>query len=130
MIKIFVNGTFDVIHTGHLALLNHARSRGDYLVVAVDSDRRVKELKGATRPINTEGERKLLLENLKAVNEVHIFDSDQDLIELIKTCDIMIKGSDYQGKPIVGGEICSKIEFFERIDEFSSTKKIEDIRTR
>lgn len=130
MIKIFVNGTFDIIHPGHLALLNFGKSQGDYLTVAIDSDRRVKRLKGSDRPINTQYERKLLLENLKSVDEVKIFDTDKELIDMISQSDIMIKGSDYKDQNIVGLNECKKIIFFDRINEYSSTKKIQSIINR
>ena len=68
--KIFVNGTFDIIHMGHLELLEFAKSLGDFLVVAIDSDRRVKQLKGPTRPINTEYERRQMLEAIRWVDRV------------------------------------------------------------
>ena len=125
MKKIIVNGTFDVLHSGHLALLNYARSLGDFLVVAIDSDQRVNKLKGPLRPINTQIERQELLENLRAVDEVKIFDSDQELVDIIKQCAIMVKGSDYQGKPIVGESSISQIIFFNRLDGFSTTEKIQ-----
>lgn len=130
MTRVIVNGTFDVLHIGHIKLLNFAKAQGNYLVVAIDTDSRVKELKGPFRPVNTQEERKLLLENLKSVDEVRFFSSDQELIDIIKTCSIMVKGSDYIGKPIVGEEHCKDIIFFNRIDEYSSTKKIQSIINR
>jgi rfaE bifunctional protein nucleotidyltransferase chain/domain len=130
MIKIFVNGTFDILHTGHLELLAYARSLGDFLYVGIDSDRRVKELKGPTRPINNQTERLKMLEALRYVDSVHIFDTDNDLRNLIQNCDIMVKGDDYQGKPIVGEEVCKKIVFFKKIDGYSTTQKISDITSR
>ena len=130
MKRIVVNGTFDILHSGHLALLNHARSLGDYLVVAIDSDRRVQELKGPSRPINTQTERQELLENLRAVDEVKIFDSDQELVDIVKDCAIMVKGSDYKGKYIVGEDNIAQIIFFNRIDGFSTTEKIQHIANR
>jgi rfaE bifunctional protein nucleotidyltransferase chain/domain len=130
MIKIFVNGTFDIIHPGHIALLNFAKSQGDHLTVAIDSDRRVRSLKGNSRPINSEYERKLLLENLKSVDEVKIFDTDQELLDMISNADIMIKGSDYKNQNIVGSDNCKQIIFFDRINEYSSTKKIQSIINR
>ena len=129
MKRIFVNGTFDVLHLGHLAMLNFAKSLGDHLTVAIDSDTRIKRLKGPTRPINSYTERKIMLENLKAVDEVKIFDTDEDLINIIKTCDIMVKGSDYKTLPIIGKEYI-EVVLFERIDGYSSTKKIQDIIDR
>jgi D-beta-D-heptose 7-phosphate kinase/D-beta-D-heptose 1-phosphate adenosyltransferase len=130
MKQIIVNGTFDIVHSGHLALLNYARSLGDYLIVAIDSDRRVKELKGADRPVNTQAERQELLSNLRSVNEVRIFDSDQELVNIIAECDIMVKGSDYRGRPVVGEHAISDIVFFERIHGFSTTEKIQHIANR
>ena len=130
MKQIIVNGTFDIVHSGHLALLNYARSLGDYLVVAIDSDRRVKELKGADRPVNTQTERQELLSNLRSVDEVRIFDSDQELVNIIAECAVMVKGSDYRNCPIVGSEVCPSIVFFERIDGFSTTEKIQSISRR
>jgi len=102
MKKIFVNGTFDILHLGHVALLEYAKSLGDELTVGIDSDIRVKELKGNDRPINDQRERALMLLSLKCVDKVMIFDTDEDLIELVSDCDVMVKGSDYKNKPIVG----------------------------
>ena len=130
MKRIVVNGTFDILHSGHLALLNHARSLGDYLVVAIDSDRRVQELKGADRPINTQAERQELLSNLRAVDEVIIFDSDQELVDIIAECAIMVKGSDYEGKTIVGQDVCKELIFFKLINGYSTTNKIQNIISR
>lgn len=129
MKKIFVNGTFDILHIGHLAMLNFAKSLGDHLVVAIDSDERVKRLKGEDRPINNVYERRVMLENLKAVDSVEIFDTDEDLINIIKTCDIMVKGGDYSSLPVIGKEYITVI-LFERLHEYSSTKKIQRIIDR
>jgi D-beta-D-heptose 7-phosphate kinase/D-beta-D-heptose 1-phosphate adenosyltransferase len=129
MKRVFVNGTFDVLHLGHLAMLNYAKTLGDHLVVAIDSDERVKRLKGLSRPINNVNERKVMLENLKAVDQVKIFDTDEDLINIIKTCDIMVKGGDYKTLPVIGKEYVTVV-LFERIDEYSSTKKIQHIIDR
>ena len=127
--KIVVNGTFDIIHPGHLALLNYARSLGDFLIVAIDSDERVRQLKGLSRPINNQEERKELLENLKAVDQVVIFNTAAELVDIIKECAIMVKGSDYKGKSVIGEANCQVI-YFDRINEYSSTKKIQYIISR
>lgn len=130
MKRIFVNGTFDILHVGHIQLLQYAKSLGDVLIVGIDSDERVSKLKGPLRPINREYERWMLLSQLKPVDAVIIFDTDEDLISLIKDCDIMVKGSDYKDKPIVGESECKQIIFFDRIDGYSTTQKIEHIANR
>jgi D-beta-D-heptose 7-phosphate kinase/D-beta-D-heptose 1-phosphate adenosyltransferase len=130
MKKIFVNGTFDILHEGHLQLLNYAKSLGDSLAVAIDSDERVKSLKGEDRPINTQKERANMLINLKAVDDVYIFDTDEELKHLVSIHDTMVKGGDYRDKPIIGSDVCKELIFFDIIDGYSTTKKIQDITTR
>ncbi len=129
MIKVFVNGTFDLPHRAHLEMLAYARSLGNQLIVAIDSDRRVAELKGPTRPVYNQYDRKFFLESLKSVTQVMIFDSDQALIKMIKSIspDIMVKGSDYRGQPIIGAEFCKDIVFYERVPEYSTTQTIQRI---
>ena len=130
--RIIVNGSFDIIHKGHIGLLNYAKSLGDHLLVAIDSDNRIKQLKGSDRPINSLDERLNLLSNLKAVDEIVYFDSEQELVDIIKNYDpdVMVKGSDYKDKRIVGAEHCNAIEFYEINDGYSTTKKIQDIISR
>ena len=130
--SVFVNGTFDVLHLGHLALLNYAKSLGDKLFVAIDSDERVQQLKGPTRPIHNTYQRKVMLLNLKAVDEVEIFSSDEELEMWIKQINpsIMVVGSDWRNKTVIGSQFAKRLEFFERIDEYSSTKTIQDIINR
>jgi len=132
MVRVVVNGTFDILHPGHLALLNYAKSLGAFLLVCIDTDRRVRELKGDTRPVNNENDRKTLLLNIKAVDQVELFDSTEELIEILKAYqpDIMVKGSDYQNKSVVGKLHCKRIEFFERIHEYSTTNTIQNIINR
>lgn len=129
MRKIFVNGTFDIIHRGHIEMLTFARQQGDWLTVAIDSDERVKSLKGPKRPINHESERWLLLMNLKPVNEVFVFNTDEELTRLISEHDAMVKGSDYIGKDIVGQEVCREIIFFNVVKGYSSSETIKRIIT-
>jgi D-beta-D-heptose 7-phosphate kinase/D-beta-D-heptose 1-phosphate adenosyltransferase len=133
MFKVFVNGTFDLLHIGHIELLKYAKSHDNSCVyVAIDSDERVKSLKGDNRPINTEEERKYYLKSLKFVDDVIVFNTDQELKNIIKmySPDIMIKGSDYKGKEIIGAEYCKEIKFYERIQQYSTSKSIQYIVNR
>ena len=130
--NVFVNGTFDVLHLGHLSLLNYSKSLGNKLFVGLDTDRRVSEKKGSSRPVNNVYERQQMLLNLKAVDEVMIFDSDHELCMLVKQIrpSIMVVGSDWKGKPIIGSEFAKQLFYYSRIDGYSSTQKIQDIIDR
>ena len=130
--RIFVNGTFDMLHRGHLELLKYARSLGEQLWVAIDSDKRTKKLKGAGRPVINQPDRKFTLESLKYVDLVLVFDTDEELEQIIKGCNptIMVKGSDYIGKPIIGRQYCKQIIFFDRINEYSTTKALQNLSGR
>lgn len=122
-IKIWVNGTFDVFHPGHLALLKYAANKGE-LHVGLDSDRRVREKKGPNRPVFNLEQRKELIESLKFVHSVYVFDTDWELKEMIKRSEanIMVIGSDYEKKEIIGKELFRGIIFFDRIKGISSTE--------
>jgi D-beta-D-heptose 7-phosphate kinase/D-beta-D-heptose 1-phosphate adenosyltransferase len=130
--NIFVNGTFDILHRGHLELLNYAKSLGDYLCVGIDTDDRVKEKKGPTRPIHNQDERKFFLENLKAVDEVKLFSSDEELEGLVKSFkpNIMVVGSDWKDKSVIGYYYAAELIFFDRIGDYATTKTIQDIIDR
>ena len=131
MTKVFVNGTFDVLHPGHVMLLQYAAGLGS-VTVAIDTDRRVTQLKGAGRPFFNQNERVLMLQGLRYIDQVCTFDTDQELEHIIQTIqpDIMVKGSDYRGRAIIGQEHVPHIEFFERLHEYSSTKAIQHLVTR
>ena len=132
MTKIIVNGTFDILHREHLEMLQYAKNQGDYLLVCIDSDERVRKLKGSTRPINNQIDRMFMLNSLKCVDYVKIFNSSEELIELIKLDkpDIMVKGSDWQGKSIVGQEHVNQVIFYDRVGNYSTTNTIQDIANR
>jgi D-beta-D-heptose 7-phosphate kinase/D-beta-D-heptose 1-phosphate adenosyltransferase len=133
MKTVMVNGTFDVLHPGHIALLNTARGYGDALVVAIDTDRRVKELKGDKRPINNQIDRRIMLSNIKAVDIVEFFDSTEELIELMKRYqpDVYVKGSDWKhDTESTAHQYCKKVIYYDRIEEYSSTKIIQRIVDR
>ena len=129
--NIFVNGTFDILHRGHLEMLEYAASLGNHLLVAIDTDRRVRELKGSTRPINNQEDRRFMLSRLKGINEVKLFNSDDELEHIIQVYqpDVMVKGSDYRDKPIIGEEHCREISFYEHTSH-STTNTIKSIINR
>lgn len=122
--KVFVNGTFDVLHYGHFKLLEAAAELGDKLYVAIDTDERIKEKKGEHRPFHNIMERKEMLESITFVDKVFTFGSDEDLITLIRATnpDVYVIGSDYKNKPIVGSEYLRNIVFIPRMEKFSTTK--------
>ena len=122
--KVFVNGTFDVLHYGHFKLLEAAAQLGDKLYVAIDTDERIKEKKGEHRPFHNIMERKEMLESIVFVDKVFTFDSDEELINLMQMYqpDYMIIGSDYKDKSIIGSEYIDKIIYFDRIKNKSTTE--------
>ena len=125
---VFTNGCFDVVHRGHIELFKFAKNKGDFLVVGIDSDSRVKKTKGKSRPINNQEDRKFLLESIEHIDKVVIFNNDHELetlINLHKT-DFLVIGSDYKDKRVVGHEYAKELIFFERINGFSSTKIIQN----
>jgi rfaE bifunctional protein nucleotidyltransferase chain/domain len=133
MTTVMVNGTFDVLHPGHVAMLNTARSYGDWLVVAIDTDRRVKELKGEQRPINNQTDRRIMLSALKAVDIVEFFDRTEDLIRLMERYkpDVYVKGSDWKhDTESTAHQYCKKVIYYNRIEPYSTTKLIQHIADR
>ena len=121
--KIWVNGCFDILHRGHFELFNYAKSLGDFLVVCIDSDEKVAQDKGPNRPYNTLEDRHYALESLKAIDKIYVFDSNDHLEWLIQKeqPNILVVGSDWKGKPIVGGQYAKEIIYFNRIDNYSTT---------
>jgi D-beta-D-heptose 7-phosphate kinase/D-beta-D-heptose 1-phosphate adenosyltransferase len=121
---IFVNGCFDVLHRGHIELFKYAKSLGTKLMVAIDSDQRVNQMKGKERPFNHQEDRKFVLESICYIDEVVIFNNGEELENLTYTYkpDIMVVGSDWNGKKIVGSEYAKQVKYFERIGDYSTTK--------
>ena len=128
----FTNGCYDILHVGHLHLFQYLHERCHRVIVGIDSDSRVQQLKGPQRPLNKQEDRKLMLESLVFVDEVVIFDSEQALNDLVKeiTPDLMIVGDDYRDKHVVGAQHAKKLEFFEKIDGYSTTEIIQSFANR
>ena len=129
---VFTNGCFDILHRGHVSYLNEAKSLGDVLVIGLNSDASVKRLKGESRPVNSEQDRKFVLENLKAVDYVFIFEQDTplELIQQVKP-DVLVKGGDWKPEQIVGSDFVlqngGQVKSLNFIDGFSTTSTIEKI---
>jgi|TARA_B110000908_G_C9913519_1_gene296409 D-beta-D-heptose 7-phosphate kinase/D-beta-D-heptose 1-phosphate adenosyltransferase len=121
--KIWVNGCFDVLHRGHFELFNFAKSLGDKLIVGLDSDEKISNDKGKDRPYNKLEDRVYALESLKAIDKVMVFDTRENLELLISSVspNIMVVGSDWEGKEIVGGQYTQEIVYFNRIGNYSTT---------
>ena len=126
---IFTNGCFDILHIGHVRYLETAKSYGDILILGLNSDRSVTSIKGKGRPINIQLDRAYMLAALEAVDYVVVFDEDTpyDLIKAVKP-DVLVKGSDYEGKKVVGQDIADELKLVQFVDGKSTTKTIEKIR--
>ena len=127
MKKIWINGCFDVLHYGHFKLIDYAKSLGD-LMIGIDSDERIRQMKGEGRPFHTEGQRVFNLLQIEGVNKIVVFDSDDSLRKHLQEYqpDIFVIGDEYMYKPIIGGEHAKEIKFFGKLDGFSTTKLLED----
>jgi cytidyltransferase-like protein len=123
MVRVWVNGSFDILHIGHLRMLEYASLFGE-VRVGVDTDERIREKKGADRPYNTLEDRVEFLYGLKYVTDVVTFDSDMELIERIREYgpDMMVIGDDYNYDSIIGKEFIPEIKFFEKVPGKSTTK--------
>jgi rfaE bifunctional protein nucleotidyltransferase chain/domain len=143
--NIWVNGCFDILHTGHIDLLNFAKNYPEQLqpnrngriyenqnklFVGLDSDERVKLLKGDKRPINDINTRLTIMQNLRMVDDVFIFDNDDELRNLVKYCkiDIMIVGDQYKDKEVIGHENSKYGVVYYPVDMRSTTNIIEKIK--
>ena len=128
---IFTNGCFDILHAGHVHYLEVAKSYGDVLILGVNTDRSVRELKGAGRPINKQLDRAYILAALEVVDYVVMFDEDTPY-NLIKAVEphILVKGGDYKGQVVVGEDIADELKLVSLVDGKSTTKTIEKIQRR
>ena len=106
---VFTNGCFDLIHAGHVALLEQAKRQGDLLIVGINSDRSVRQLKGRNRPIVSQRNRATVLAALESVDYVTIFDepTPEQLIAALKP-DVLIKGADWRLGQIIGREVVQR----------------------
>ena len=124
--KIWVNGCFDILHSGHIELLEYAKSLGHHLTVGLDEDERVRKNKGKHRPILPLEERKKVISSLACVDEVCSFADELELEHEVyrRNIDIMVVGDDYRNKTVIGGNFASKVEFFKKVDGKSTTDVI------
>jgi len=129
---VFTNGCFDILHAGHADYLNKAKSLGDILVVGINSDASVRRIKGEKRPILPQQMRAYLLDNLKPVDYVVIFEEDTPL-ELIKAIkpDVLVKGADWDLERIVGADFVlsygGRVERIPFSFDISTSKVVERI---
>jgi D-beta-D-heptose 7-phosphate kinase / D-beta-D-heptose 1-phosphate adenosyltransferase len=126
---IFTNGCFDILHIGHIKYLEEAKSFGDILILGLNSDESIKKLKGENRPINNQNDRAYILASLEVVDYLVVFNEDTpfELISLIKP-DVLVKGSDYEGKDIIGQDIVKELKLVKFIDGKSTTNIIKRIQ--
>jgi rfaE bifunctional protein nucleotidyltransferase chain/domain len=124
---VWTNGCFDVLHRGHIELFKFAASLGDRLIVGIDCDWRVKKTKGDNRPVNSEKDRRFVLESIEFIDKVVIFETDSELRGMIYTFQPshMVVGSDWKNKPVIGSEYAESVVFYDRVGDYSTTKILE-----
>jgi len=124
---VFTNGCFDILHKGHVELLKYCKTLGCKVIVGINSDKSVKRLKGNTRPISCQSDRKAVLESIKFVDEVFIFEEDTPY-RLIKSInpDVIVKGGDYKKEDVVGSDLC-EVKIFNFIDGYSTSSILDEI---
>jgi D-beta-D-heptose 7-phosphate kinase/D-beta-D-heptose 1-phosphate adenosyltransferase len=127
---IWTNGCFDILHRGHFEIFKFAKSLGTFLIVGIDSDEKVKKDKGDLRPFNCLEDRVFALESIRYIDKVVVFSSALELSNLIKSTepDIMVIGSDWKGKKVIGQQYAGELAFFDRIGNYSTTKILGDIQ--
>lgn len=121
----FTNGCFDILHAGHVSILEFSKNQADILILGINSDASVKRLKGPSRPINSQEDRALMCASLQAVDAVVVFDQDTpyELIKLIGP-DVLIKGADYKEENVVGREFAKKVALYPILEGRSTTNTI------
>ena len=126
---VWTNGTFDILHPGHIELFKVARSLGDKVIVATDTDEKIKTDKGDHKPINDLCYRVAMLEAIKYIDVVHTFGNRQQLEDLIQLYepDILLLGDDWKGGDVVGIEYAKEARFLPRLN-YSTTDIIRKIR--
>jgi len=125
---VFTNGCFDIIHAGHIKLFEKARAQGDALIVAINSDKSLKGLKGPKRPLVTEKLRAYVIAALESVDFVTVF-GEQTPAELLSELkpDVLVKGGDYKLSEIVGREYVNKVVRIPLVKGLSTTALINKI---
>ena len=128
----FINGCFDILHVGHIRMFNECKNKVNFLFVAIDSDERVRINKGNNRPFNNLSDRVEMLENIKPIDKVLTFSTDEELSNLVQNInpDIMMVGEEYKGENVIGSEFAKKLAFFGRIGEYSTTNISKNITSR
>tara|TARA_Y100001934_G_scaffold166163_1_gene197587 strand:+ start:75 stop:473 length:399 start_codon:yes stop_codon:yes gene_type:complete len=126
---VWCNGTFDILHPGHIELFKVGASLGNKLIVATDTDEKIRKDKGASKPINNLCDRISMLQAIKYIDEVLYFDTRQELEGLIKLYmpDILLLGDDWKGGDVVGIEYAREVRFLPRLN-YSTTDIIKKIR--
>ena len=126
---VFTNGCFDILHSGHISSLLFSKSKGDKLLVALNSDSSIKKIKGDERPIVPQIHRINVLCALEMIDYVIVFDEETpvNLIEKIKP-DVLVKGYDYKNKYIAGSEFVEQIEYAPFEENYSTTNIINKFR--
>ncbi len=124
--RVWLNGTFDVLHLGHIKLFQHAKKLypNSIICVGVDTDDRIRQMKGSNRPINPLHYRVEFLKSIRYIDEVCTFATDDELRNKIAVFspDVMCIGDDYRHHTIIGEELIPRIEYVERFDNLSTTK--------
>ena len=127
---VWCNGTFDILHPGHIQLFKVARSLGDRVIVATDTDEKIKKDKGFDRPVNDLCYRVAMLEAIKYIDVVHTFGSREELEGLIQMYnpDILLLGDDWQGGDVVGIENAKGVRFLPRVGGYASSKTLNKMK--